>query len=259
MTPQINNPGFVKGLEMWVDALKYMPPGGINFGIGDEIFSWGGGQSLMSVTWDDAFIQAMQPDSPIRNKVLVGTKYGASMGSNEVWNRVTQQWDHFDTPSVAPHVAWGWGAGVSKYTPEKDMAFDWFCFFSNYGNTNHDLLIGRFGVNPFRTSHMDPDYWEKEADWNRDVAVSFTDMLKSMDTSTNRVFALRVPGVNQYYTAMMAGVAKAMAGEMTPQAALDEVAGEWTRITDRIGVDVVREAYRNVVALEDNVPLSEVK
>ena len=67
MTPQVNNPGFVKGLEMWMDALRYMPPGGINFGIGEEIFSWGGGESLMSVTWDDAFIQAMQPDSPIRN------------------------------------------------------------------------------------------------------------------------------------------------------------------------------------------------
>ena len=139
MTPQINNPGFVKGLEMWMDALRYMPPGGINFGIGDEIFSWGGGESLMSVTWDDAFIQAMQPDSPIRNKIRVGTQYGPSMGSHKVWNRVSGQWDEFETPSVAPYVTWGWGAGVSKHGEEQDMAFDWFCFFSNYANTNHDL------------------------------------------------------------------------------------------------------------------------
>ena len=259
MTPQVNNPGFVKGLEMWMAALEYMPPGGINFGIGEEIFSWGGGQSLMSVTWDDAFIQAMQEDSPIRNKILVGTKYGPSMGSKKVWNRVANKWDEFETPSVAPYVTWGWGAGVSKYSKEQEMAFDWFCFFSNYANTNHDLLIGRFGVNPFRTSHMDAAYWEKEAGWNNDVAVSYTNMLKGMATSTNRVFDLRVPGVNQYYTAMMASVSKAMAGEMSAQAALDEVAAEWNRITERIGVDVVREAYKNVVALEDNVPLSAVK
>ena len=259
MTPQVNNPGFVKGLEMWMDALRYMPPGGINFGIGEEIFSWGGGESLMSVTWDDAFIQAMQPDSPIRNKIRVGTEYGPSMGSHKVWNRVSGQWDEFETPSVAPYVTWGWGAGVSKYSEEQEMAFDWFCFFSNYANTNHDLLIGRFGVNPFRTSHMDPDYWEQEAGWDRAVAESFTVMLQGMDTSTNRVFDLRVPGVNQFYTAMMASVAKAMAGEMTAQAALDEVAEEWTRIADRIGVDVIRQAYRNVVALEDNVPLDQVQ
>ena len=120
-------------------------------------------------------------------------------------------------------------------------------------------MIGRFGVNPFRTSHMDPNYWEQEAGWDRAVAESFTVMLRGMDTSTNRVFDLRVPGVNQFYVAMMAGVAKAMAGEMTAQAALDEVAEEWTRIADRIGVDAIRDAYKNVVALEDNVSLDQVK
>jgi hypothetical protein len=43
-----------------------------------------------------------------------------------------------------------------------------------------------------------------------------------------------------------------MAGEMKPQAALDEAAAEWKRITEEIGVDVIREAYKNVVRLEDN-------
>ncbi len=252
MTPQVNNPGFVRGLEMWVKALRYMPPGGINFGIAEEIFSWGGGESLMSVTWDDAFVQAQQPDSPIQNKVLVGSPIGPSMGSLEVWNRASKKWDKFEKPSIAPYVTWGWGAGVTKSSKEKEMAFDWFCFFSNYANTNHDEMIGRFGVNPFRTSHMDSNYWMKGAGWSQEVADSFVKMLKGMDTSTNRVFDLRVPGVNQYYTAMMNGVAKAMAGEMKPQAALDEVAAEWKRITEEIGVDVVREAYKNVVRLEDN-------
>ena len=32
-----------------------MPPGGINFGLGDEVNSFGGGQTLFSFSWDDAF------------------------------------------------------------------------------------------------------------------------------------------------------------------------------------------------------------
>ncbi len=68
MEPQVNNPGWVKGLEMFIDAQKAFPGGG-NFGLGDEIFSFGGGQTLMSYSWDDAFIQAQEADSPIRNKV----------------------------------------------------------------------------------------------------------------------------------------------------------------------------------------------
>jgi multiple sugar transport system substrate-binding protein len=69
MKPNINNPGFVEALTDWVEATKYVPPGGTNFGLGDEIGSFGGGQTLFSFSWDDAFIAAMQDDSPIKNKV----------------------------------------------------------------------------------------------------------------------------------------------------------------------------------------------
>jgi multiple sugar transport system substrate-binding protein len=85
MTPLVNTPGWVRGLELFVDAQASMPPGGTSFGLGDEIFSFGGGQTLMSYSWDDAFIQAMQEDSPIRNKVAAAMLPGAK----EVWNRKT--------------------------------------------------------------------------------------------------------------------------------------------------------------------------
>ncbi len=51
---------------------------------------------------------------------------------------------------------------------------------------------------------------------------------------------------------MATGVASAIAGQMEPQAALDQVAKEWAEIVDRIGADTVRAAYASVVALEDN-------
>ncbi|WP_409473973.1 extracellular solute-binding protein [Streptomyces sp. HC307] len=69
MQPLINTPGFVRALEDMVKAKSTWAPGGANFGLGDEIFSFGGGQTLMSYSWDDAFIQAQQPDSRIRNEV----------------------------------------------------------------------------------------------------------------------------------------------------------------------------------------------
>jgi multiple sugar transport system substrate-binding protein len=34
MEPLINGPGFVEALTDWVEATKYVPPGGINFGLG---------------------------------------------------------------------------------------------------------------------------------------------------------------------------------------------------------------------------------
>jgi multiple sugar transport system substrate-binding protein len=72
-----------------------------------------------------------------------------------------------------------------------------------------------------------------------------------MDASNNRVFDLRVPGVNQFMSTLANGVAEAMAGQKTPQVALDEVAQQWNDIVTKIGTDKVRAAYKNVVTLED--------
>ena len=73
-----------------------------------------------------------------------------------------------------------------------------------------------------------------------------------MEKSTNRVFDLRVPGVNEYMSSLATGVAAALAGQKPPQQALDEVAKEWTDITNQVGKEKVQEAYRSVVKLEDN-------
>lgn len=247
MKPLINNPGFVKGLELFVDAQKAFPPGGSSFGLGDEILSFGGGQTAMSYSWDDAFIQAMEKTSPIRNKVAAAPLPGAT----QVWNRNTNQWDTFTTPNRAPYITWGWGVAVSNLSKSQDMAFDFLCFFSNEANHTLDLQIGRFGVNPFRTSDFDPKFWEDKLGWEANTAETYVKTLSGMDGAPNRVFDLRVPGVNEFMTSMATGVAFAMAKEKTPQQALDDVATEWTAIVDRIGVDKVREAYSNVVALED--------
>ncbi len=248
MEPLINTPGFVKALEMFVKAKRFFPPGGDSFGLGDEIFSFGGGQTLMSYSWDDAFIQAMEPKSAIRNKVAAAPL----PGSYEVWNRNTKKWDKFKEPSTAPYITWGWTSAVAKASKNKDMAFDYLCFFSNEANALHDLQIGRFGVNPYRNAHFEVSFWTDKLGWDKSVATPYVTTLASMDKSKNRVFDLRVPGVNQFMTSMAAGVAEAMAGQKTPQQALDSVAKEWSKIVERIGKDKVREAYANVVALEDN-------
>ncbi len=247
MTPLVNTPGWVRGLELFVAAQSSMPPGGTSFGLGDEIFSFGGGQTLMSYSWDDAFIQAMQEDSAIRNKV------GAALlpGAKQVWNRTSGQWDSFEEPNRVPYVTWGWTSAVAKGSKNQDMAFDFLCFFSNEANTLHDLQIGRFGVNPYREAHFDPAIYTGLMGWDAAVAESYTATLRAIDEAPNQVFDLRVPGVGEFMSALAAGVARAQAGEATPQAALDGVAAEWAAIVERIGKDRVREAYAHVVALED--------
>jgi multiple sugar transport system substrate-binding protein len=246
MEPLINTPGWVQGLQNFVDAKEYMPPGGENFGLGDEIFSFGGGQTLFSYSWDDAFVQAQQDDSPIKNKVGAAPLPGAE----KVWNRLDGSWDN--GYNYAPYITWGWGVAVAKQSKNKDMAFDYLCFFANPANHAADLRTGRFGVNPYRKVDFDPNYYIENQGWDKTTAQTYTATLSGMEASTNRVFDLRVPGVNQFYTAMATAVSEAMAGQKTPQQALDDAAEEWKKIVQRLGVEKVRDAYSAVVALEDN-------
>ena len=208
----------------------------------------GGGQTLMSYSWDDAFIQAQEAKSPIRNKVMAAPL----PGSHEVWNRTTKKWDHFDEANRPPYITWGWTSAVNKESKNQDIAFDFLCFFSNEANANLDLQIGRFGVNPYRNGHFDAKFWQEKLGWDEKVATGYVETLSGMDDSTNRVFDLRVPGVNQFMSTLANGVAEAMAGQKSAQEALDGVAAQWREIVEKIGTDKVREAYANVVALEDN-------
>jgi multiple sugar transport system substrate-binding protein len=245
MEPLINNPGFVEALTDWVEAVNYVPPGGINFGLGDEINSFGGGQTLFSFSWDDAFVAAMQPDSPIANQV------GAAQlpGANKVWNRTKGAWDN--KPNQAPFFVWGWAVGVAEKSKNQDVAFDYLCFFANGANHQADIGIGRFGVNPFMEPDFKAEVWT-DIGWDPLVAKEYVDTLAEMEASTNRVFPLRVPGTFEFNSALATGAAKALAGQLSPQAALDEVAAEWKAILERVGADNVRDAYAIGVAMEDN-------
>ena len=250
MVPQVNNPGFVQGLTDMVEAVSFVPPGYSSFGLAEEITSFGKGEALFSYTWDDAYVQANQADSPIRTSVAAAVLPGAE----KVWNRTTQEWD---TPAggvnYAPYISWGWTSAVTADSPVQQMAFDYLCFFGNAANHTIDLSIGRFGVNPGRTGDFELSFWTDTVGWDETSASTYIDTMLAYEENTNRVFDLRVPGNGEFYTAMAFGVAEALAGEKTPQEALDGVAAEWELIIERIGKDVIAEAYKSVIQLEDNL------
>ena len=187
----------------------------------------------------------MQDDSPIKNQV------GAAQlpGADKVWNRESGMWDA--KANQAPFFVWGWAVGVAGKSKNQDVAFDYLCFFANGANHQADIGIGRFGVNPFMEEDFKADVWTAIG-WDAQVAQEYVDTLADMEKSTNRVFPLRVPGTFQFNSALATGTAKALAGQLSPQEALDEVAAEWEAILERVGADNVRDAYAIGVAMEDN-------
>ena len=248
MEPLINTPGFVEALKDFVAAQDLYPPGGRTFSFPQVIRSFGKGEAVFSDSWDDPFIQAMEPGNPLRNKV------GAALspGSRKVWNRTTGTWDAFPEVNYAPYIVYGWTSGVPRATPHKEAAFDFLGFFANRENHAADLLVGRYGMNPFRRGDLDRELWVKRAGWDETVADSYVQTLERMNQNRNWVLDLRIHRGQEYVQILSVGVYRALTGRQSPQAALDEVAERWRQLTRRVGVDKQREAYRHLVRFEDN-------
>lgn len=248
MEPLINTPGFVEALKDFVAAQDLYPGGGQRMSFFDAIKTFGRGNVVFSDSWDDPFIEAMEPGNPLRNRVAAAL----SPGSRKVWNRNTQQWDEFPKVNYAPYIVYGWTSGVSKASPHQEAAFDFLGFYANHENHRADLQVGRFGMNPFRRTDLDPTFWVESAGWNPDVAASYVETLDAQARSRNRVLDLRIHRGQEYVYVLSVGVYRALTGRDSPQAALDAVAERWRVLTRRIGVDKQRAAYRNVVRFEDN-------
>jgi len=247
MEPLVHTPGWVEALQDWVDAQDLYPPGGDRFAFPDVIRSFGRGDAVFTVSWDDPFVQAMEPGSPLRNRVAAAP----SPGSKRVWNRKAGRWDELPEPNWVPYVVYGWTCGVARDTPHREAAFDFLGFFASPENHASDLLVGRFGINPFRRSDLDRDFWVRRAGWDEAVARSYVETFDAMARSRNRVLDLRIHLGQQYVQALAVGAYRALSRRDSPQAALDAVAERWRELTRRVGVDKQREAYRHVVAFED--------
>ena len=89
------------------------------------------------------------------------------------------------------------------------------------------------------------------AGWDEDVARSYVETLEQMSNSRNRVIDLRIHRGQEYVYILSVGVYRALTGRDSPQAALDTVAKRWRQLTQRVGVDLQREAYSHVVRFED--------
>jgi multiple sugar transport system substrate-binding protein len=249
MKPLINTPGFVAALDDFVAVSKFYPPGAEKWGLWDVIKSFGSGQVVFSDSWDDAFIQAMELKSPIRNQVAASL----SPGSKRVWNRRTGQWDDFPVAHQVPYIAGGWTSSVAKTSRNKDAAFDYLGFFGNEANHASDLLIGRYGVNPFRYADLDKDFWIEKAGWDEKVARSYVETFKRIDQAAAKVPDLRIYSARQYVKVLAIGVSRALTGRSTSQEALDYVAEEWAKLTEAVGIEKQREAYSHLVRMEDEI------
>ena len=249
MEPQINNPGFVRGWKC-SSRPRQFPPGGDNFGLGDEIFSFGGGQTLMSYSWDDAFIQAMEQAA--RSATRSRRRRCRAPGGVEPGDQEMGPFRRRRMPALH-HLGLDLGGGegveeqghglrLSVLLQQRSQRGIWTC--RSAGSAS--IRIAR--------PHFDPTFWDRQARLGKAVATTYVeDAVRNGQQQQSRLRPARARRQPVHDVDGGRGLGGDGGAEDAAAGARRRGRANGGDIVDRIGKDKVRDAYE-VVALEDKKP-----
>ncbi len=246
MDAQINNPGWVRGLEEYIRASKLAPPNALNFSFGEVNAAMAGGQVAESIGWGDTGVIAADP-----KQSKIAGKVGSSIlpGSTEIYNYKTKQWDKYPEIVYSPFLAFGgWQIAVPQASQNQEAAWDFVKTLTGPAVSLTAATTGGTGVQPYRFSHtQNLEPWK--AFFTEREAKEYLGAQLDSQNAKNVALDMRLPAYFSYTEALEIELSKALAGETTPQAALDAVAAEWNRLTDELGRDAQLAAYRASMGL----------
>jgi multiple sugar transport system substrate-binding protein len=245
MEPRINNPGFVAALDFYSSLVKVGPPDVVNWDVGDIRSNFPAGKLALGIDWGDVGPLAADPKSSV---VTAGWSAQAHPGVDKYYDAKAKQW--VEKYNQAPFLAFGgWVGGVSKTTKNADCAFDFLSFVGSQNMSQLLVVTGGTGVNPHYYSDMNNlDPWVKSG-MSEAQAKEYLAAVRDTINSPNAVVDLRITGAAEYFDALDTQLARAVAGEVTSQQALDQVAKDWNAITDRLGRDQQKVLYRQMLGL----------
>ncbi|MBF0449414.1 MAG: extracellular solute-binding protein [Candidatus Magnetomorum sp.] len=246
MSPQINNPAWIRAVTEYLQILDYCPPDAINFDIVKVRESFLSGQTAMALDWGDI---AQLASDPNKSQIVGKVGYFVLPGTREVWNIKKQHWDKMSTPHMAPFLAFGgWTAGVPSNSKQKKAAWDYIMWYTNPENSLKDVVKSGTGINPYRFTHFtNIDAWTKAL--SRQSASEYLSVLQASLDAPCAALDLRVPGLHRYTRSFEIHLTRALKKEISVKEALDTVALEWDKITDSLGRNRQLSIYRSSMGL----------
>jgi multiple sugar transport system substrate-binding protein len=245
MEPRINNPGFVEALDTYVALSKVGPPDVANWDVGDIRANFPAGKVVLGIDWGDVGVLA----SDAKSSAIVG-KWGSALepGVDKYYDSKAKQW--VEKYNQAPFLAFGgWIQSVSKTAKNPACALDFISFMGSQNMSSLLVVTPGSGVNPhYYSDGNNPAPWLKLG-MTEQEAKEYLGAVTGIIASPNAVVDLRITGAAEYFDALDTQLARAVAGELKSQEALDQVAKDWNAITDRLGRDQQKKLYRQQLGL----------
>ncbi len=247
MKPRINNPAFVRAAQDIIDALPYEPADQLNADLLKTLGQFLAGQGTMCHWWGDVGSNIYTNDQSvfIGNEKLQA-RFSILPGSPDVYNAKTGQWDQIPGNNYAPNMAYiGWGLYVMKESEKRGVNEAAWDLAAHLGGKDISLWMAIYpsGFQPYRQSHFNVEDWVAVG-YPEEFAKSYLDSELNSYNHPNAAIEPRIPGIFQYYVEAELQLAKAFAGEISAQEALDATAAKWEEITDQLGREQQIKLYQ---------------
>ena len=243
MTPQVNNPGWVRALEEYIDIRNVGDPEMINYDVADTRTLMATGTAVLNLDWGD--VGTISVDENV-SLVKGAVGFGVLPGGDSYWDYEAGEWVMEENP--APFIAFGgWIISVAADSDVTEAALDFASFLASKDVVNELAVTGGTGINPSRFSQLaDTAPWVA-AGFDEESAADYLDAIQNTINHPNAVLDIRITGSAEYLSTLDAEIARALAGEISAQEALDNTAELWNAITDRLGRDAQLEQYKAAV------------
>ena len=249
MTPLVNTPGFVRGVEEYKAMVDCCIRPGKDSIRGDVIEEIVLGQALMALDWGD-----IGPASVAERSVVAGNVgFSLGPGATEYWDWQTGEWAQMPDGEVnkAPtHAFNGWAYYITSSAENPDAAWEWIKYAANPQISAIDVASPDSGYQPWRTSHTTNLGPWIEAGWDELDARTYIQTILDATNHPNAVFEPRIPGAVRYQELLEFHLLRVLADEVSAQQAMDDLAAEYESITEELGRDAQVAAYKAHLGIE---------
>jgi len=230
MEPGINKAAGIKTLQQMVEQNKVMPPGVETWGFMEVLSAWLAGKTAMIITWP--------PIGRWSEGYGTYTKQLAWVPKTEIAGKV----GYMPMPGGRSTLAAGFSLGVSSQSRNKEATYSFIQWWTSPEISLQVTMLPFALRDPWRLSHFESPLYRNA--WGN--ADEYLDTLR--EAGINGQWELGIPGGREYMEALDHAVTGAYGGE-DPQKALDKASDTWKEITNRLGKEVQREAYKQWLQL----------
>jgi len=204
---------------------KWMPPGVEQWGFGEAFSAFLSGDIAMTISW------------PPVGRWAAGYGKGTEALNWIPETKVADKIGYALPPGGRPELAAGFSLAVAAGSKHKEAAYLFIQWMNSEEISLQRVQLPYALRDPFRTSHFASA--EYRSRWPN--AGDYLDVLKQ--GAETGLLDLSLIQVDRYEEALRQGISRLWAGD-DPKQILDDVAAQWDKLTQRIGVEKQKAVYK---------------